>query len=320
MAQRISYSQAVTEYLQNCVSSGKAKDTLDGYKRTLENLGSFIARLEIVDLEDVTTRVLAAWKNERSAEVSATSMRLYLTHVHSFFDFCVDVEMIEKTPYSKTVLKIDKAAIQAETSKPYGKLITEKQLIKILTNSHPDNMHRSAYERNRAILLVLLTSGMRNKSLRTLTESDLDWENNRIWLRDAKGGKSDYVLFPPMAQEAVKDYLASGHRPSNLPINAPLFGRIDEGGSWVGYTRQNLSERVLDAVNGFCGEDGHRSHAMRHSMATILKKRGVEDREISELLMHSDGDAPAVTQRYIENDHKELFDKVGKIFAQMCVG
>lgn len=321
MTGRITYSQAVATYIQNCVSSGKTKDTLDGYTRTLKNLGEFLSGRGIVAIEDIKASELVAWKNARSSEISATSMRLYLTHIRLFFDFCVEVELIAKSPYSKTALKMDKSAIRAQTSKPYETILTEQQMVEIINATKPKRSLRKAENaRNKAILVVLLTSGMRNSSLRNLSESDLDWENGRIWLRDAKGGKSDFVLFPEVAQAVVKEYLTSGYRPSNLPAEAPLFGRIDSDGCWVGYTRENLSGRVLWAIKDICGVDGYRSHAMRHSMATILKRNGMDTSEVSELLMHSDGDAPAVTRRYITDDHKTVFDKAAKVFSQICMG
>jgi integrase/recombinase XerD len=314
------YFEAIQMYMDNCVSSGKTKDTLDGYGRTMRMFGDFLNERSISELNAIKPADLVSWKNERSSELSATSMRLYLSHLRLFFTFCVEVELIAKSPYSKTALKIDKSAIRAQSSKQYDKLLDEQQLIEILMNAHPKNMYKANYARNRAMLMLLLTSGMRNSSLRTLSVSDLDFKNSRIRLNDAKGGKSDYVLFPSVAQAVVREYLTGGSRPSDLPHNAPLFGRIDTDGTWIGYTRENLSGRVLSAVKGFCGVDGRRSHSLRHSMATILKKNGIDTAEISELLMHSDGDASAVTRRYITDDHRELFDKAGKVFAQICAG
>lgn len=323
MTGRVSYSEALGAYLKFCVTSEMSECTIDVAQRTLKNLGSFLQSKSVVYLDEISTSILLDWREKEQARVSATSLRTYLSHISSFFSFCTDdvVGLLEKSPYSTKIFRASKSAIKKKESEHYEHLLTEQQMVKIINATKPKRSLRKAENaRNKAILIVLLTSGIRNSSLRAISEPDLDWENGRIWISVAKGGKSDYVPFPEVAQSVVKEYLTSGYRPSNLPLESPLFGRIDKDGCWVGYTRENLSGRVLWAIKDICGVDGYRTHAMRHSMATILKRNGMDTSEVSELLMHSDGDAPAVTRRYIEDDHKTVFDRAAKVFSQICVG
>ena len=303
-------------YLDNCKNSGKSSETVASYARTLCSLCEFLKSHGASDPSDVTPVMLLAWKSELSQRVSITSMDLYLRHAKLFFDFCADADMIVKSPYKAASMSVNRSALRAAQEKPYEKNLTEADFRKILCNEEPANMHRSAYARNRAMLLLFLTSGLRNTSLRLLTPADLDWDRGVIHVRIAKGGKTSDVLFADIAQKAVRAWLEQ--RPSFCTDEDTVFGFCRDGEhTWRPYSRQQISNMVCSAVQSFSGREGERSHAMRHSMATLLQHRGMTQGEISILLMHSDENAPKVTSRYIEADYTPVFRKANAIFNRI---
>ena len=309
--------QAAALYLGNCKTSGKSADTVASYARTLRNLCDFLSSQGVSFAEDVNAVHLLAWKSDLSQRVSLTSLDLYLRHAKLFFDFCADADMVIKSPYKAASMAVNRSALRAAQAKPYEKNLTEGDFRKILCNDAPANMHRSAYARNRAMLMLFLTSGMRNTSLRMLTPADLDWERGVIHVRVAKGGKSSDVLFADIAQQAVRAWMAQ--RPAYCTDSDTLFGFCREGEqTWEPYSRQQISNMVCAAVQSFSGRQGERSHAMRHSMATLLQHRGMTQGEISILLMHSDENAPKVTSRYIEADYTPVFRKANAIFNRIA--
>lgn len=303
-------------YLENCRTSGKSADTVSSYGRTLRNLCDFLKSQGASSPADVTAVMLLAWKGELSQRVSITSLDLYLRHAKLFFDFCADADIIVKSPYKSASMSVNRASLRAAQSKPYEKNLTESDFRKILTNAAPAGMHRSAYARNRAMLMLFLTSGMRNTSLRLLTPADLDWERGVIHVRVAKGGKTSDVLFADVAQQAVRAWLAQ--RPDFCTDDDTLFGFCRDGEqTWEPYSRQQISNMVCAAIKSFAGREGERSHALRHSMATMLQRRGMTQGEIGILLMHSDDSAPKVTSRYITADYTPVFRKANAIFNRI---
>lgn len=311
----ISIGNAVSAYLENCRVSGKSVDTISSYGRTLRSLSDFLSLQGICEMENVSSTHLLAWKADCANRLSITSLDLYLRHAKLFFDFCVDADILLKSPYKASVMAVNRAAIRSALGKPYEKNLSEQDFRNILENNAPKDMHRSTFTRNRAMLALFLTSGMRNTSLRLLTPDDLDWETGVVHVRVAKGGKSADVLFSDVAQQTMRKWLED--RPVACTNQEPIFGFFSKEGIWMPYSRQQVSEIVNAAVRGFAGVEGERSHALRHSMATMLQHRGMSQSEISILLMHSEDSAPKVTSRYIEADYSGVFKKANSIFNQI---
>jgi integrase len=180
-------------------------------------------------------------------------------------------------------------------------------------------MHRKAIARNKAILALLITSGIRCESLCRLTLADLDYTNRTIRIVNAKGGKNADVPYTSVALGAVLEYLVSAARPDTCSQDDPLFGFVDGDGIWTPYGRTQLSNIVEASVRAFVGKSGFRSHAMRHTFASILSNRGLSDGDVSILLMHSDGSGAPVTARYIKRNTADLFHMVDNIFNSVII-
>lgn len=311
------YEAAVKDYITNCHASGKSNNTIASYSRTLDFFHSFLAEMGVQNVEDVTPVLLASWKAESAKRLSATSLRLYCTHLKGFFDFCSDIEYIEKNPYKKKLMEV--AVKDSDRKNTTSHVLSKGQFRTIFTNEEPSGMHRKSINRNRAILALLITSGIRCESLCRLTFSDLNREENTIRVCNAKGGKNGEILFSDIAAQAVSDYISSGYRGNDFPVDDPLFGFVDGNGIWTPYCREQMSAIVEAAVRGFTGERGFRAHAMRHTCASLLSAGGMSDGEISKLLMHSDGTGAQVTNRYIERDNRELFEKANRIFNKILI-
>lgn len=310
----MTYESAKEMYLNSCKASGKTKTTLESYAATLNRFGNWLSAQGITDLQDVRTITIDAFKCERAQQVSATSLNLALTHLRGFFGWCFDMELVERNPFKKS-LTVDKSALREQQNKAYTKLIDEKDLILILTNDHPRSMHRSAYARNLALMLVFITTGLRNESVRELRVRDVDFGLMQIHVSAAKGNKSGNAPLTDIAGVALRAYL-NGH--PELKADDYLFGwRDDVSGEWKPFSREQLSNTVEAAALSYTGKSSIRTHALRHSCASILAKNGLEDREISLLLFHSDGTGAAVTRRYISDDLSWLYQKVNKIFNRL---
>ena len=307
------YTSAVADYLVACESSGKSENTLESYRRTLDMFGAHLFKNGIINLEQITPAVLVAWRNLTAQRASAASLRLYVAHLKGFFDFCTDIEYVAKNPFKKKLMEVSvKAVDQKDTT---SHVLTVVQFRTIFTNNSPRHTHKLSIARNRAILVLFITSGIRCENLCRLTQEDLCGSSIRI--QNAKGGKNGQVLFADAARDAVSQYLLSGYRPSYCAPSDTLFGFVDANGEWHPYSREQMSAIVEAAVRGFTGAKGFRAHSMRHTCASLLRAHGLSDGEVSILLMHSDGTGAAVTSRYISRSNQALFQKANAIFTRL---
>lgn len=309
------FESAVQDYLRNCSISGKSVTTLESYARTLRFFGQFLSSMGVEELSAISPSTLTSWKFRQAEQVSAATLRLYVTHLKGFFDFCTDMEYLDRSPFKKKLMEVSvKDSDQKDTT---SHVLTPKQFAAVFVNDFPRSTHRRAIERNRAMLALLLTSGIRCQSLARLTMADLDASSHTIRVQNAKGGKNGEILYSTLAINAVDRYLRSGYLPQDWSCDQPLFGFVDGNGIWTPYCREQLSSIVESAVRGFCGVSGFRAHAMRHTCASLLSAAGLSDGEVSTLLMHSDGTGARVTSRYIDRSNAPLFCKANEAFKQL---
>jgi integrase/recombinase XerD len=138
--------------------------------------------------------------------------------------------------------------------------------------------------RDRAILLLLATTGIRNGELRALQLKDIDWRAGEVFIRRTKG-KRDRVA--PLLEEtgaALADYILRA-RPKVesaylfLSFKAPV-GPLNYAAPVSRIVRKRLccSGIELGRVGG--------AHLLRHSLATQLVEQRRPINEIADLLGH----------------------------------
>lgn len=310
------YDAAKSLYISNCRASGKSHNTVESYERSLDLFSEWLRKkVSVYAIADITPGILLTWKSETAEMVSPSTLRLYVSHLRTFFEFCFEMEYIPKNPFKKKVMEVKVKDSDVKDTKTH--VLSPICFKLIWSNDQPRDTHRKAIARNRAILMLLITSGIRCESLCNLRPADLDIENHRIRIENAKGGKNGEVVYSDVAFDAVQKYLLSGYHPESWGYGDTLFGFVDGNGIWNAYSRNQLSNIVEAAVRGFTGEIGFRPHSMRHTCASLLSANGLSDGEISVLLMHSDGTGAQVTNRYIDRDNTRLFDKANKVFSKL---
>ena len=309
------FTAAKETYIRYLTVSGKSTTTIASYGATLEKFGSFLADQGIENVEEVKPLIVTAYMDMRSEQISATSLNLELTHIRCFFDYLFDMEVIDRSPVKKSHA-VNKSALREQQNQEYDGIITRKEIVSILLNENPANTHKAQINRNRALLMVFLTTGLRNESVREMRIGDIDFEGKRIKVNAAKGNKVGYAPLCDVTAYFLKLYLA-GH--TDLTADDYLFGFARDG-QWFPFSRQQMSNTVEAAIKSYLPErTGIRSHALRHSFASLISNGGMSDGEVSRLLFHSDGTGASVTRRYISDDLTGLFQKVNAIFNKLTL-
>lgn len=278
-----SVSKALESYLASCKANGLAKGTIENYERVANEYVKF---LYDKGYEEATIGSASDWKiamSEKGTKINVISSKMGMAR--AFFEWAIEMEMVEKNPFIPTVMPSRKA-VNAENHKPYTKLLSAEEFAHILHSGRPKGVPMKRWYRNRAILIVFLTSGLRNSELRDLTLNDLDFVSGTITVRRGKGNKSRLCAFPEIAQTAVKEYLESGYRPLNVSRDDYLFGVTDENG-YHQFERNSLSQMVEREIESITGRKNCKTHSLRHASASYLLTSGVSIDSISELLGHA---------------------------------
>jgi integrase/recombinase XerD len=146
--------------------------------------------------------------------------------------------------------------------------------------------------RNRAILLLTATTGLRNKELRSLELHHIRWRSAEVIVRQTKS-KRDRVV--PLLQEAgdtLADYVLharpkSGSQRVFLHHSPPI--RPIEGSSIISRIVRTALKRVGIALPPVVG-----AHLIRHSLATQLVRQRRPINEVADLLGHQSIDTTAI--------------------------
>ncbi len=144
--------------------------------------------------------------------------------------------------------------------------------------------------RDRAILELLYSSGIRLSELHDLNLVDVNLERGEAKVR-GKGNKERMALMGRPAIQAMHHYLGQGR---------PLLAKNHESALFVNRYGRRLSRRSIEKTVGryamaAATRPGVHTHTLRHTFATHLLEGGADLRVVQELLGHA---SPATTQVY----------------------
>ena len=150
--------------------------------------------------------------------------------------------------------------------------------------------------RDRAVLMILATCGLRAGEVGALRVDDIDWERDMLRVFRPKTGRTDHFPLAPAVGNAVMDYLLkvrpdrARDRALFLTLSAP-FRPLTSGAT--GMIVNSRARRV--------GITGKRrgAHAFRHAAAQRLVDEGCGLKTVGDFLGHS---SPGATATYAKVD------------------
>ncbi|MGI9553512.1 MAG: tyrosine recombinase XerC [Thermodesulfobacteriota bacterium] len=258
--------------------------TIRAYLNDLTEFYSFLESREM-ELANVRSTDLNLYLLSLYNKNSKSTVSRKLTTLRSFFTFLVKKGIVENNPARliplpkrekslPVFLSVDEAFALVQSGKEGGVL----------------------FKRDKAILELLYSSGLRVSELSNIKILDID-RSQKVLKVSGKGRKERIVPYGSKADEAVIQYLKS--RSELNPREDYLF--LNNRGSQLS-TRS--IERVVKKYGVLSGISKKISpHSLRHSFATHLLGSGADLRSIQELLGHS---SLSTTQKYTHTSIEEL--------------
>lgn len=269
-------SDLITDYLEYLeIEQNRSQKTIANYDRYLQRLVEFAGDKDVTKINDDMVRKWRIWlarlKDNNGDEISKTTQNYHLIALRSFLKYAAKRD-IETLPSDKIEL--------ARVKRPQiGFLDTDEvqRLFDIIDTSNPVGL------RDRAILELLFSSGLRVSELVNLNRDHINLERGEFMVR-GKGQKDRPVFISPEAAESIGLYLKSRNDEYD-----PLFIHY-AGSKEDGYTRLT-ARSVQRLVKRYAGLAGITKvvtpHTLRHSFATDLLMNGADVRSVQGLLGHS---------------------------------
>ncbi|HZK75481.1 MAG TPA: tyrosine recombinase XerC [Candidatus Kapabacteria bacterium] len=314
--------RAFLEYLEH--EREASPKTIEAYEGDLVDLYRILKseRLVLAGTHDdlnVLRRylhVLSA-QSSREGKMKASSIGRKLAAVRSFLKFLVKREIFDfnaarllKTPKSeKRLPNVVSERTMAGLLKADGGSMKDEGNLR--TNTESEILHPSSLiphplsPRDRAVIELLYSSGLRRSELCSIDLSELDLKARTVRVL-GKGGKQRIVPIGTKATEAIQAYLSDQ---SNSPSYAAKRSRRGQasptmlGGGEPLFLLKNgsrLTPRMVYHIVSKAFEhtpDVPRAHPhmLRHTAATHLLDRGADLRAVKEILGH---ESLRTTQRY----------------------
>lgn len=235
-------------------------------------------------------RHLFLYRKKDGNPLSFRSQYNRLTAIRSWFRWLTKQNHILYNPASEIELP--------KLEKRLPKAILNESEVEVILN-YPD-IKTAMGLRNRAILEVLYSTGIRRSELINLMVQDIDNERGTLFVRQGKGRKDRMIPIGERAIMWVEKYLdevrpgwACGLDENKLFINQ--FGHPIKPG--------NLSSNIRKIIQKSGVKKSGSCHLFRHTMATLMLEHGASMRYIQAMLGHVKLDT---TQIYTQVSIKKL--------------
>jgi len=290
----VGFSDAIERFLRFLTAErGASPLTLKSYREDLLQLEEFLRSAGCQGPGDASSVILRRFAAGLHASgYAASSVARKLASTRSFYAFGQREGWVPANPA--------KPLRSPKRSRKLPRFLTGEEIGRLL-----DAPRRSQAGglRDRAILELMYSSGVRVQELVNLDDGDLDLGGGTIRVR-GKGRRERLGIVGSHAREALQTWLANRPRPAAAPARTaprPLFtNRFGGRLSVRGVAR--LLEKHL-AVAGLSRRAS--PHTLRHSFATHLLDAGADIRSVQELLGHK---SLVTTQIYTHVTTTRLLD------------
>jgi integrase/recombinase XerD len=289
-------SAAISSFLTHVqVEKGLASNTLSAYRRDLAKFDDFAKKrklqLTAVKRDDLVDFLASLYRQKLESKTVAR----HLVTLRNFFRHAQVQDLISEDPSAHLESPKIRRSLPG-----YLRLEEVEKLLQLPDQATPLGL------RDRAMLEVLYSTGLRVSELTSLRVPDLDMKVGCVRCI-GKGDKERIVPVGKRALGIVEKYLRDG-RPKLLGAGrggagAFLFvnrrgGKISRVGVW----------KILSAYGKRAGfRIPLTPHMLRHSFATHLLERGADLRSVQLMLGHSDISTTQIYTHVVEERLKQIY-------------
>lgn len=244
------------------------------------NFDKFYFYEQTQDYYGIDKEFITYLKDQRGA--SNDILFLSIVVLRNFFRFLFTVGLIKENPVSSFHNPYYKSKIYNNSLS----INESERLLQIALKTDP------FIRQNYLIVLLLLTTGLRNNELRSLTYEQIDFERNVIYVDKGQKTDASTVYMTNRLAEELARYMSHQY-----------FQEWKEKKQSIIFRNKNapFTERTLNKLLGTLSKKAGinknvTAHCLRHTMANLMQKEGINIRVIQRQLRHK---SVGTTLRYL---------------------
>lgn len=298
------------DFLLNLQSNNYSQETIYNYERDLEVFQNFLEEINI-DFDKIDKKTILNYKAYLTSQDRKTpklvkgekrlgsfSINRMLSSLRSYLKFLIDMDY--EVPVPPNAIKLVK------TDKKHPRVGEFEEIKKLIEAPARFEKNEKVTLRNRAMLEILFSTGMRISELVNLKKGQID-KTGRIFIR-GKGKKERFVYLTPRAEKHLKNYLE-------------VRGETDSPYFFLPYRGKNVNLKDKKISPNYLEEKVKKYrellglnipitvHGIRHAFATYLAESGASPVAIQILLGHESLDTTTryvhASDRYAERMHRK---------------
>jgi len=278
--------EAFIQYLK--LEKNFSPHTVVAYRRDIESFLVSLNEEKHHDISKVQYQDIRNWLISLvDSGITNRTVNRKVSSLNSFFKFLLKVGACPVNPLSKHKALKTKKTVQIPFSK--------SEMIQVFEQLSEAVDFIST--RDRLVVELFYSTGIRRIELVNLRLSDINWSNDTIKVL-GKRNKERLIPMIPALKTSLKNYLSL--RSDNPGASSEALFLTDKGGKIY----EKLAYRI---INKYFSEASSKlkcsPHVLRHSFATHLLNEGADINSVKELLGHA---SLAATQIYTHNSIAEL--------------
>lgn len=239
-----------------------------------------LGEISLERIQGVTLEQVVAYRNFLLANYKKATVARKMSALRSLFDYFCSVGLLRNNPATSKLARSPKVSNESNTA---GLTRQEAELL-----LHQPDTTTLIGKRDYAILLLLLTAGLRRSEVVSIKKSKFFQSGSHVGLLvEGKGGKEEPIKMQPRTYAAIFEYCQ--HHTSDI-VFLNRYGRpISDQAVW----------RIVEKYIAQAGiKKKITPHSLRHTFVTLAIDGGAKLVQVQTAARHAD---PKTTMRYYRN-------------------
>jgi tyrosine recombinase XerC len=281
------FAEKFMRYLE--IEKNYSKHTIINYQLDLSGFNKFLGDVPLEKIDYLLLRKYLAILKEKN--LGTRTVLRHISTLRSFFRFLTREGYIKTNPI--LILSSPKS------DKHLPQFLTEEEVGRLISSTFSGKKIDERSLRDRAILEVFYSTGIRISELVGLSADDIDFIGGIIKVM-GKGKKERIVPIGEAALTSIKNYFNKRKKQSQAVF-------LNKNGKRI--TDRGVRDIVYKYLRFASIKHGVSPHTLRHSFATHLLNRGADLRSIQELLGHANLSTTQIYTHLTTDRLKSVYDK-----------